>query len=255
MKISISNMQEFMGNLLPKKRKTKKISIEEARKILIEEEINQMIDIDEIKEIALRRAENMGIIFIDEIDKIISTENRRGDASISREGVQRDLLPIVEGSIVNTKYGAISTEHILFISAGAFHSAKPSDLIPEFQGRFPLRVELKSLSKEDFFEILKTPKNALTKQYSILLTSEEVELTFDEKAIKEIASIAYLLNQEIEDIGARRLHTVMSCLLNRFLFDIPDKIGRNAKIYITQEMVKKELDPLIENRDLNHYIL
>jgi len=169
--------------------------------------------------------------------------------------VQRDLLPIVEGSTVNTKYGIIKTDHVLFIAAGAFHVSKPSDLIPELQGRFPIRVELESLTKDDFYQILKAPKNALTKQYEALLRAEKVVLTYNDDALEEIAAIAFKINEEVENIGARRLHTVMSHLLNEFLFDVPDKIGPNAQIVITKDLVKEKLDSLVENRDLSHYIL
>jgi len=209
---------------------------------------------DEVKEEALRKAENAGIIFIDEIDKIASSGSK-GGPDVSREGVQRDLLPIVEGSSVNTKYGIVKTDHILFIAAGAFHVSKPSDLIPELQGRFPIRVELQSLTKDDFFHILKEPKNALTKQYQALLQAEGVELSFNEDALEKIAEIAFYVNSELENIGARRLQTVMSTLLNDFMFDIPDKIGANIKILITKELVEERLGELVKNRDLSHYIL
>jgi ATP-dependent HslUV protease ATP-binding subunit HslU len=210
---------------------------------------------DEVKEEAIRKAENTGIIFIDEIDKIASSSKGAGGPDVSREGVQRDLLPIVEGSTVNTKYGVINTDHILFIAAGAFHVAKPSDLIPELQGRFPIRVELQSLTKEDFYQILKAPKNALTKQYESLLKAEDVELSFQDDALEKIAEIAFNINSEVENIGARRLHTVMSHLLNDFLFDIPDVIGANAKIVITRELVDQRLSSLVKNKDLSQYIL
>lgn len=202
------------------------------------------------------RAFNCGVIFIDEIDKIASASNKGGGGpDVSREGVQRDLLPIVEGSTVSTKYGVIKTDHILFVAAGAFHVAKPSDLIPELQGRFPIRVELNSLTKEDFYSILKFPKNALTKQYEALLQAEEVELTFSDDALHKIAEIAFEVNAEVENIGARRLQTVVSQLLNEFLFDVPDKIGANAKIMITAEMVDEKLSSMVKNRDLSQYIL
>jgi ATP-dependent HslUV protease ATP-binding subunit HslU len=210
---------------------------------------------DEVKEEAIRRAENTGIIFIDEIDKIASGSKKGGGVDVSREGVQRDLLPIVEGSSVNTKYGVINTDHILFIAAGAFHMSKPSDLIPELQGRFPIRVELNSLTKDDFYQILKTPKNALTKQYVALLASESVELEFQDEALSKIAEVAFDINSEVENIGARRLHTVMSHLLNEFLFDVPDKIDPNTKIVVTQEMVSQKLSGLLKNKDLSQYIL
>jgi ATP-dependent HslUV protease ATP-binding subunit HslU len=251
---SMMNLQDMLGSIMPQRSRKRKVSIAEARKLLLEEEAAKLIDMDEVKEEAIRRAENTGIIFIDEIDKIASSGNR-GGADVSREGVQRDLLPIVEGSTVNTKYGIINTDHILFIAAGAFHVAKPSDLIPELQGRFPIRVELNSLTQNDFYQILKTPKNALTKQYEALLQAESVELSFHDDALQKIAEMAYKLNSEVENIGARRLHTVMSHLLNQFLFDIPDVISANAKILITADLVEEKLAGLVKNRDLSQYIL
>jgi ATP-dependent HslUV protease ATP-binding subunit HslU len=253
--MAMINIQEMISGMLPRKDKKRKVTIAEARKILMEEEVSKLIDMDEVKEEALRKAENAGIIFIDEIDKIASKSGASGGPDVSREGVQRDLLPIVEGSSVNTKYGVVKTDHILFIAAGAFHVAKPSDLIPELQGRFPIRVELNSLSKDDFFQILKEPKNALTKQYQALLQSEGVELTFQEDALEKIAEIAFHINSEVENIGARRLHTVMSHLLNQFLFDIPDIIGANAHVVITKETVEQNLNNLVKNKDLSQYIL
>jgi len=210
---------------------------------------------DEVKEEAIWKAENLGIIFIDEIDKIASSSGKSGGPDVSREGVQRDLLPIVEGSTVNTKHGSVKTDHILFIAAGAFHVAKPSDLIPELQGRFPIRVELESLTEENFYQILKTPKNALTKQYEAMLEAEGVTLSFDTEALREIASIAFHANSEVENIGARRLQTVMSHLLNEIMFDVPDVIGANAKIIITKDMVNERLSNLVKNKDLSQYIL
>ncbi|MEH0158347.1 ATP-dependent protease ATPase subunit HslU [Limibacter armeniacum] len=252
--VSMMNIQEMISGMLPKKTKKRKVSIGEARKILLEEESAKLIDMDEVKEEALFKAENTGIVFIDEIDKVAGSSAKQGP-DVSREGVQRDLLPIVEGSAVNTKYGIVHTDHILFVAAGAFHISKPSDLIPELQGRFPIRVELSSLTKEDFNRILKAPKNALTKQYEELLKSEDVELTFNDDALEELASIAFQINTEIENIGARRLHTVMSHLLNELLFDVPDVIGPNAHIIVTKEMVHERLSGLVKNRDLSHYIL
>lgn len=252
---SMINLQEMIGNMMPKKTKKRKVTIEEARSILIEEESSKLIDMDEVKDLAIKRAENTGIIFIDEIDKIAKSGGGKGGADVSREGVQRDLLPIVEGSTINTKYGVIKSDHILFIAAGAFHVAKPSDLIPELQGRFPIRVELENLTKDDFFHILKEPKNALTKQYTALLESEGVELTFQEDALEELAETAFNINTEVENIGARRLHTVMSQLLNEFLFDVPDKIGPNAKIVVNRELVKEKLQGLVKNKDLSEFIL
>ena len=253
---SMAGLQDMISGMMPKKTKKRKLSISEARKVLLEEEISKLIDFDEVKEDAIRLAENNGIIFIDEIDKIASKSGKGGGGpDVSREGVQRDLLPIVEGSSVTTKYGVIHTDHVLFIAAGAFHVSKPSDLIPELQGRFPIRVELQSLTKEDFTRILKEPKNALTKQYQALFEAEEVYLDFTEDSIDEIASLAFLINQEVENIGARRLHTVMSHLLNDFLFEVPDLIGPNSKILITKEMVQERLSTLVKNRDLSQYIL
>jgi ATP-dependent HslUV protease ATP-binding subunit HslU len=210
---------------------------------------------DEVKVLAIQKAENAGIIFIDEIDKIASSKGGGGGADVSREGVQRDLLPIVEGSAVNTKYGVTNTDHILFVAAGAFHVSKPSDLIPELQGRFPIRVELESLSKDDFYKILKIPKNALTKQYQALFGAEGVDLAFSDDSLEEIAEIAFKINADVENIGARRLHTVMSHLLNEFLFDIPDVIVPNSKLIVNKEMVKERLATLVANKDLSHYIL
>ncbi|WP_339877827.1 ATP-dependent protease ATPase subunit HslU [uncultured Algoriphagus sp.] len=253
---SMAGLQDMISNMMPKKVKKRKVSISEARKILLEEEMSKLVDFEEVKEEAIKLAENNGIIFIDEIDKIASKSGKNGGGpDVSREGVQRDLLPIVEGSAVNTKYGVINTDHVLFIAAGAFHVAKPSDLIPELQGRFPIRVELQSLTQEDFSRILREPKNALTKQYQALFESEEVYLEFNDESIEEIARLAFLINQEVENIGARRLHTVMSHLLNDFLFEVPDTITANSKIMVTKEMVQDRLSTLVQNRDLSQYIL
>ena len=253
---SMINLQDMLNNMLPKKSKKRRVSIAEARKILLEEESAKLIDMDEVKEEALKKASNTGIVFIDEIDKIAGGgRSGKGGPDVSREGVQRDLLPIVEGSAVNTKYGVIHTDHILFIAAGAFHFSKPSDLIPEMQGRFPIRVELENLTNDDFLRILKEPKNALTKQYTALLDSEEVSLKFEEDALEEIARMAFRINEDIENIGARRLHTVMSKLLNEILFDIPDTIGPNAKVVINKSMVQEKLESLVKDRDLSEYIL
>ena len=253
---SMMNLQEMISGMMPKKSKKRKVTVAEARVILLEEEASKLIDMEEVKEEAIRRAEEAGIIFIDEIDKIASGSKKGGGGpDVSREGVQRDLLPIVEGSTVNTKYGVIKTDHVLFIAAGAFHVAKPSDLIPELQGRFPIRVELDNLTKEDFVRILKEPKNALTKQYEALFLAEDVTITFTDNAIDEIASTAFEINAEMENIGARRLQTVMSKLLNSFLFDVPDKISANSQISITAEMVKATLEGIVKNKDLSEYIL
>lgn len=254
---AMSGLQDMLGNMLPKKTRKRKVTVAEARKLLLDEEAAKLIDMDEVKDEAIRQCENAGIIFIDEIDKVASSGSKNGGSGpdVSRQGVQRDLLPIVEGSAVNTKYGIVNTDHILFIAAGAFHVSKPSDLIPELQGRFPIRVELQSLTKDDFFRILKDPKNALTKQYEALLQAEEVELTFDDAALERLAEIAFEVNAEVENIGARRLHTVMSRLLNDILYDVPDKIGPNARIQITAALVDERLRDMVKNRDLSQYIL
>jgi ATP-dependent HslUV protease ATP-binding subunit HslU len=254
--VSMMNLQEMIGGMMPKKPKKRKVTVAEARTILLEEEASKLIDMDEVKELAIERAENAGIIFIDEIDKIASGSRKGGGGpDVSREGVQRDLLPIVEGSTVNTKHGVIKTDHVLFVAAGAFHISKPSDLIPELQGRFPIRVELNNLTHEDFVRILRDPKNALTKQYQALFEAEDVTVEFTADAIEEIAKTAFTINAEVENIGARRLHTVMSRLLNEFLFDVPDKIGANSKIAINAELVKEKLSGLSKNKDLSEYIL
>ncbi|MBH8558306.1 ATP-dependent protease ATPase subunit HslU [Hymenobacter negativus] len=254
---TLSGLQDMLGNMMPKKTRKRKVTVAEARKLLLDEEAAKLIDLDEVKDEAVRQCENAGIIFIDEIDKVASSGGKSGGGGpdVSRQGVQRDLLPIVEGSAVNTKYGIVNTDHILFIAAGAFHVSKPSDLIPELQGRFPIRVELQSLTKQDFVRILKDPKNALTKQYEALLKAEEVELTFEDAALERVAEIAFEVNAEVENIGARRLHTVMSRLLNDILYDVPDKIGANARILITAGLVDERLSNMVKNRDLSQYIL
>ncbi len=252
---SMINLQDMIGNMMPKRNKKRKVTIGEAKKILLESEMSKLIDMDEVKDEAIQRAENTGIIFIDEIDKISGGSKKGGGPDVSREGVQRDLLPIVEGTSVTTKYGVMKTDHVLFISAGAFHLSKPSDLIPELQGRFPIRVELDNLTQDDFLKILNEPKNSLTKQYTALIKSENVEIIFNEDALKEISKKAFIINSEIENIGARRLHTVMSKLLNEILFDIPEKIGPNAKIIITKNMVEEKLNAITQNKDLSEYIL
>ena len=252
---SMINLQDMISNMMPKRNKKRKVSIGEAKKILLEAEVSKLIDMDEVKEEAIQKAENTGIIFIDEIDKISGNSKKGSGPDVSREGVQRALLPIVEGTSVTTKYGVIKTDHILFIAAGAFHLSKPSDLIPELQGRFPIRVELDNLTQEDFLKILSEPKNSLTKQYTALIKSENVEIIFNKDALEEISNKAFIINSEIENIGARRLHTVMSKLLNEILFDIPEKIGPNAKIVITKKMVQDKLDSITQNKDLSEYIL
>ena len=254
--VSMMNLQEMLNGMMPKKSKKRKVTVAEARRILLEEEAAKLIDMDEVKDEAIRRAEDAGIIFIDEIDKIASGSKKgRGGPDVSREGVQRDLLPIVEGSTVNTKYGVIKTDHVLFVAAGAFHISKPSDLIPELQVRFPMRVELNNLTKDDFIRILKEPKNALSKQYQALFEAEDVKIGFTDDAIEEIANTAFLINAEVENIGARRLHTVMSKLLNELLFDVPDKIPAQSDITIDANMVRERLSGFVKNRDLSEYIL
>jgi ATP-dependent HslUV protease ATP-binding subunit HslU len=254
--MSMMNIQEMLGGMMPKRGKKRKLTIAEARKVLLEEEASKLIDMDEVKEEAIWKAENLGIIFIDEIDKIANSGAKSGGgADVSREGVQRDLLPIVEGSAVNTKHGTVKTDHILFVAAGAFHVSKPSDLIPELQGRFPIRVELESLTEDNFYQILKAPKNALTKQYIAMLEAEGVMLTFDDEALRELAHIAFEANSEVENIGARRLQTVMSHLLNEIMFDVPDNIAADSTITITKELVAQRLSGLVKNRDLSQYIL
>lgn len=254
--VSMMNLQEMLNGMLPKKSKKRKVTVAEARRILLEEEAAKLIDMDEVKEEAIHRAEDAGIIFIDEIDKIASGYKKgSGGPDVSREGVQRDLLPIVEGSTVNTKHGVIKTDHILFVAAGAFHTAKPSDLIPELQGRFPIRVELNNLTKEDFIRILKEPKNALTKQYQALLQAEDVTIIFTDEAMDEIANMAFTINAEVENIGARRLQTVMSRLLNELLFDVPDKIPAASTISIDANLVREKLSGFVKNKDLSEYIL
>jgi ATP-dependent HslUV protease ATP-binding subunit HslU len=242
----------MFSNIFPEKKKRKKVTVKEARQILEEQERDKLIDMDKVVKDATMRVEQMGIVFLDEIDKIAHKGSTHGP-DVSREGVQRDILPIVEGSTVTTKYGAVRTHHILFIAAGAFHMSKPSDLIPELQGRFPIRVELSSLSTDDLEKILMQPKNALLKQYSALLETEGVELDFTSDAIKEIASIATFVNSQTENIGARRLYTIMELLLEDVSFTAPDL--KDQKIPITVEYVKSKLKEVLENKDLSKYIL
>ncbi|HEX7356499.1 MAG TPA: ATP-dependent protease ATPase subunit HslU [Ignavibacteriaceae bacterium] len=247
------NIQEIMGSIMPKKRKKRKTTVKEARQILAQEEMQKLIDMEAVQKEAIERVENSGMIFIDEIDKVAGGGKGQGP-DVSREGVQRDLLPIVEGTNVNTKYGVVKTDHILFIASGAFHVSKPSDLIPELQGRFPIRVELNSLSEEDFVQILTTPQNALLKQYNALLETEGVKLDFSKDGIKEIARIATEVNEQVENIGARRLHTILTTLLDEILFDVPDKIPSD-KVKIDAKFVKGKLEKIVKDRDLSKYIL
>jgi ATP-dependent HslUV protease ATP-binding subunit HslU len=247
-------LQDMLSGMIPKKTKRRSLTVAEAREYLVEEEAAKLIDMDAVTREALERASNSGMIFIDEIDKIAAGAGKGSGPDVSREGVQRDLLPIVEGSTVNTKHGAIKTDHILFIAAGAFHVAKPSDLIPELQGRFPIRVELSSLTKEDFVKILSQPKNALTKQYAAMLAAEGVTLTFTEDAIEAIADIAFAVNQELENIGARRLHTIVSNILNDILFDVPDCVDQK-EFTINGEFVRTKIQKISGKKDLSHYIL
>lgn len=247
------NMQDALGSLLPKKRKKRKLPVKDARKILTNEEAAKLIDMDEVTEQAINRAEQAGIIFIDEIDKIASKNTGGSSADVSREGVQRDILPVVEGSTVVTKYGPVKTDHVLFIAAGAFHMAKPSDLIPELQGRFPIRVELKKLSVEDFVRILVEPDNAIIKQYIALLETEGIKIEFSDEAIRRIAEVAYSVNQDTDNIGARRLHTILEKLLEDLSFEAPEVTLE--KIVITPQYVDGKLGAISKDKDLSQFIL
>ena len=246
------NIKEVFGNIFPTKTKRRRVKIPEAMEILFQEESQKLIDMDKIIEKAIRMTEQNGIIFLDELDKVAGSDSRFGP-DVSREGVQRDLLPIVEGSTVITKYGMVKTDHILFIAAGAFNVSKPSDLLPELQGRFPIRVELDSLSREDFVCILKEPKNALISQYEALLETEGIDLIFEESSIEEIASIASKVNDRMENIGARRLHTVMEKLLDEISFDAPDM--ETKTVVIDQKYVTDKLKDIFEDENLSRYIL
>jgi len=246
------NLKEMLGNFLPEKSKRKKVKVPEALNILLQEEASKLIDMDKVTKEAIERVEQSGIVFIDEIDKIASRGHAHGP-DVSREGVQRDLLPIVEGSTVTTKHGPVKTEHILFIAAGAFHMTKPSDLIPELQGRFPIRVELDALGKDEFVRILTEPYNALIKQYTALLFTEEVSLNFTKDAIDEIAGIAAHVNEKTENIGARRLHTVLEKLLEDISFEAPEK--KNGKLLVDKKYVNEKLNEIVKDEDLSRYIL
>lgn len=246
------NMQDLFGNFLPRRTKRRRLPIREARPYLIQEEAQKLIDMDEVQQEAVRRAEESGIIFLDEIDKIAG-KNGQGGPDVSREGVQRDILPIVEGSTIMTKYGPVKTDYILFIAAGAFHVSKPSDLIPELQGRFPVRVELSSLTEDDFVRILTEPKHALVKQYISLIETEGIKVEFTSEAIREIARLATEVNENTENIGARRLHTILEKVLEDLSYEAPDV--HLEKVVITPEYVQEKLKDLVRNRDLSRYIL
>ena len=247
------DLQDMISGLMPKKHKRRKVAVKEARKIFAQEEAAKLVDMDEVSEEAIQAAERSGIVFLDEIDKVAVKDGQSSGHDVSREGVQRDILPIVEGSTVMTKYGPVKTDHVLFIAAGAFHMAKPSDLIPELQGRFPIRVELTSLKEEDFRRILVEPKNALIKQYQALLATEGVELSFTDDAVRRIAQIACEVNAQTENIGARRLHTLMEKLLEQISFDAPEI--EEKKIEIDAAYVGEKLSELAEDRDLSRFIL
>lgn len=249
------NLQDMIGSIMPKRMKKRKVTVAAARKILEQEEAEKLIDMEEVAETAVKLTERSGIVFFDEIDKV-ATRGSVGGADVSREGVQRDILPIVEGSTVMTKYGPVKTDHILFIAAGAFHTAKPSDLIPELQGRFPIRVELKSLQKEDFEKILTEPQNALIKQYKALLKVEGLDLEFKPEAIGRIAEMAYDVNEQSEDIGARRLHTLLEKLLEQVSFDAPDMVKEGkTEVLVDADYVDERLKEIAKNRDLSQFIL
>ena len=250
MSIAIGNI---FGNMMPQKKKKKKLRVKDARKILREQEAQNLIDMDQVTTVALENAEQNGIIFIDEIDKIASTSGFKSGADVSREGVQRDILPIVEGSVIKTKYGPVKTDHMLFIGAGAFHTAKPTDLIPELQGRFPIRVELENLTKEAFVQILTVPENALLKQHKMLLETEGIKITFTDDAVEEIATIAFLSNEQTENIGARRLHTVMEKLLEDISFNIPEM--QDEEIVINEDYVKEKFMDRIQADNIDRFIL
>lgn len=246
------NLKEMLGGLIPEKAKRKKLKVPEALRILIQEEAGKLIDMDKVTKEAIDRVQQTGIIFIDEIDKIASRGSSHGP-DVSREGVQRDLLPIVEGTTVTTKHGTVKTEHILFIAAGAFHMSKPSDLIPELQGRFPIRVELDALGKDEFVRILTEPNNALIKQYTALLATENITLDFKSDSVEEIAGIAATVNEKTENIGARRLHTVLEKLLEDISFEAPER--KNGRIIIDREYVRSKLAEIVKDEDLSRYIL
>ena len=247
------NMKEIMGNFMPQAPKSRRMKVPEAFEYLAQEEADKLIDPDSLNAEAIERTEQSGIVFLDEVDKVAAQNNGRGGPDVSREGVQRDLLPIVEGSTVQTKYGPVKTDHILFIAAGAFHMAKPSDLLPELQGRFPIRVELDSLDRDDFIRILQEPENALVRQYPALLATEGVNITFGDDAVKEVADFAFRINEQTENIGARRLHTIMERLLEEISFRAPEMSGEN--VAIDAAYVRERLTDIVEDLDLSRYIL
>ena len=247
------NFTEMLQDMMPKRKKRRTVKVPEARRVLVDEELKKMVDMDDVVNESLDRVENHGIIFIDEIDKIAGERGQGGGPDVSREGVQRDLLPIVEGSTVQTRYGYVRSDHILFIAAGAFHVSKPSDLIPELQGRFPIRVELQSLTEQDFVRIMTEPENALTKQYQALVAAEGAELAFTEDGIAEVARVAFMANDRMENIGARRLHTVMAALMEDVLFELPDYPEK--RIVFNAENVRDRLVKIISDDDLRRYIL
>jgi ATP-dependent HslUV protease ATP-binding subunit HslU len=246
------DLKGMFERMMPQKSRTRRVTVADARRLLVQEEADKLVDKEKVTREAVARCQDSGIIFIDELDKIAGRETGHGP-DVSREGVQRDLLPIVEGTTVATKYGVVRTDHILFIAAGAFHVSKPSDLIPEMQGLFPIRVELKDLTEEDFVRILTEPKNALTKQYAALLETEGVEVTFDESAVREIARVAAQVNSRAQNIGARRLHTVMEKLFEEVSFNAPDMFG--VKVKIDADYVRKQLAEIVKDEDLSRYIL
>ena len=246
------NVKDMLGNLFPQKKKKRRVKVPEARELLVEEEAQRLVDMDKVTKTAVERVEQSGIIFLDEIDKIVGSDTTHGP-DVSREGVQRDLLPIVEGSTVNTRYGMVRTDHILFIAAGAFTATKPSELIPELQGRFPIRVELDSLGKEEFIRILTEPHNALIKQYTEMMATEGVTISFTEDAIAALAETATLVNERMENIGARRLYTIMESLLDEISFEAPEMRGK--EIVIDADYVAAQLDEIVEDEDLSRYIL
>jgi len=245
-------VQDMLGRMFPQKKRLRKMKVKDAYEALVQEESDKLIDMDKVQDIARERVEQTGIIFLDELDKVASRQDH-GGPDVSREGVQRDLLPIVEGCVVNTKYGMVKTDHILFIAAGAFHYAKPSDLIPELQGRFPLRVELSALGQEEFYRILTEPQNALTVQYSALLGTEQLALSFTDDALREIATMAQKINEDTENIGARRLYTIMEKILADLSFEASEKSGQ--QVVVDRAYVQSKLTNIVENRDLSRYIL